>query len=81
MLNLEVQTGLSQEEVTDRIRKFFGKGGLGLSITEDSPPCLTFEGGGGYVSASICAEGPKTKVRLVTQEWEHQIKEFASTLK
>jgi hypothetical protein len=77
MINLEVKTKLSQEEVVKRLKKFFGKGGLGLDITEESPQCLNFEGGGGYVTATLCLEEGKTRIDLVTQEWDHQVKEFA----
>jgi hypothetical protein len=80
MLNLEVTTKLSRDEVSKRARDFFGKGGLGLEAADKDPLCLSFEGGGGYVTATMCAEGNKTKVTLVTQEWEYQVKEFASSL-
>ena len=80
MLNLEVTTKLSQGEVIQRLKTFFGKGGLGLDLTEEAPQCLTFEGGGGHVTATICSEEGKIRVNLVTQEWENQIKKFASGL-
>jgi len=80
MLNLEVKTKLSTEEVTKRARRFFGKGGLGLEVSEENPQCLSFEGGGGYVTATLCSEGDKTRVTLVTQEWDFQVKEVASSL-
>jgi hypothetical protein len=80
MINLEVKTKLSQEEVVKRLKKFFGKGGLGLDIREETPQCLNLEGGGGYVTATLCLEGAKTRIDLVTQEWDHQVKEFASSL-
>jgi hypothetical protein len=80
MLNLDVKTKLSHEEVMKRIKKFFGKGGLGLDVTEEAPQCLTFEGGGGHVTATLCPEEGKTRINLVTQEWENQVKKFASSL-
>jgi hypothetical protein len=80
MLNLEVRTRLSQEETSQQLKKFFGKGGMGLEITEETPQCLTFEGGGGYVTASLCPDEGKTRVTLVTQEWDYQVKKFASGL-
>jgi hypothetical protein len=80
MLNLDVKTKLSQEEVMKRIKKFFGKGGLGLDVTEEAPQCLTFEGGGGHVTATLCPEEGKIRINLVTQEWENQVKKFASSL-
>jgi hypothetical protein len=81
MLNLEVKTKLAPEEVGKRLRQFFEKGGLGLEISEESPYCLNFTGGGGYVNATLCVEEGKTRVNLVTQEWEFQVKEFAEQLK
>ncbi len=80
MLNLEVKTKLTQNEVVQRLKKFFGKGGLGLDITEEGPQCLSFEGGGGHVTATICQEQDRTRINLVTQEWELQVKKFASDL-
>jgi hypothetical protein len=80
MLNLDVKTKLSQEEVVKKLKNFFGKGGLGLDITEEAPQCLTFEGGGGHVTATLCPEESKIRINLVTQEWENQVKKFASSL-
>jgi hypothetical protein len=80
MLNLEVKTKLSQEEISQQLKKFFGKGGLGLELREETPQCLTFGGGGGYVTASLCPEEGKTRITLVTQEWDYQVKKFASSL-
>ena len=80
MINLEVRTKLKQEEVMDRLKKFFGKGGLGLEIVEEAPQCLTFEGGGGHVTATVCPEEGKTRINLVAQEWDSQVKKFASSL-
>lgn len=80
MLNLEVKTKLNQQEVIERLKRFFGKGGLGLEIAEETPQCLTFDGGGGHVTATLCAEEGKTRVNLVSQEWDSQVKKFASGL-
>ena len=80
MINLEVKTKLSEKELGERLKKFFGKGGLGLKVCDDTPQCLSFEGGGGYVTANISTDEGKTRVTLVSQEWEHQVKEFAAGL-
>jgi len=80
MLNLEVKTKLSQEETVQRLKKYFGKEGLGLEITEETPQCVNFEGGGGHVTATICLEGDKTRIDLVTKEWDYQVKKFVSNL-
>jgi hypothetical protein len=80
MINLESKTRLSSEEVIKRLKKFFGKEGQGMELTEDSSQCVTFSGGGGYVTATVCADEGKTRINLVTQEWEYQAKEFLSSL-
>jgi hypothetical protein len=80
MINLDVRTKLKHREVIDRLKKFFGKGGLGLEVTEEGPQCLSFRGGGGYITATLCPEGEKIRVNLLTQEWEIQVKKFASSL-
>jgi hypothetical protein len=80
MLNLERKTKLSQEEVLKKLKQFFGKGGLGLELSDEAPQCLTFIGGGGYVTATLCSEEDRTRVNLVTQEWDYDVKEFASSL-
>jgi hypothetical protein len=80
MLKLEIRTRKSPEQVIQKLKGFFGEGGLGLDLKEDTPSCLTFEGGGGHVSASVCEERGETRVDLVTQEWDFQVKEFSSRL-
>jgi hypothetical protein len=80
MINLERSTKLSTDEVMKRLKKYFGKGGQGLEVSEENSSCITFSGGGGYVNATVCSEEGKTKVNLVTQEWEYQVKEFLSQL-
>jgi hypothetical protein len=80
MTNLDIRTKWKQEEVIGRLKEFFGKGGLGLEISEEAPQCLTFEGGGGYVTATLCSEEDKTRINLVSQEWDSQVKKFASSL-
>ena len=80
MINLEARTKFTPEQVASSLKKFFGKGGLGLELTEDAPQCLTFEGGGGYVTATFYLEEGKTRINLVAQEWDYQVKEFVSGL-
>jgi hypothetical protein len=80
MINIEGATKLSQEEAIERLKKYFGKGGHGLEITDEQPSCLTFSGGGGSVIATVSGEGGKTRVNLVAQEWEYQAREFISQL-
>ena len=80
MINLEGKTKLAPEEALKRLKKYFGKGGQGLEVTEENPSCLSFSGGGGYVNATVCLEEGKTKVNLVAQEWEYQARQFISQL-
>lgn len=80
MINLEVETKLSVEEASKRLKSFFGKGGLGLDIVEETTECLNFAGSGGFVNAVICPAEGKTKIELQSQEWEIQVNEFASNL-
>jgi hypothetical protein len=37
MLNLERRTKLSQEDVLQKLKQFFGKGGLGLELSDEKP--------------------------------------------
>ena len=80
MINLEAKTRLTPEQVASSLKKFFGEGGLGLELTEESPQCLTFEGGGGYATANFCRDEGKTRITLATQEWDYQVKEFVADL-
>ena len=80
MINLEARTKLTPEQLASSLKKFFGKGGLGLELTEEAPLCLTFEGGGGYVTATFCLDEGKTRINLAAQEWDYQVKEFVSGL-
>ena len=80
MINLEIKTGLTVEETRKRLKAFFGKDGLGLDIKEDSDDCLNFEGSGGFVNAVTCIDEGKTKIELSSQEWDKQVKDFASHL-
>ena len=44
MIYLEAKTKLTSEEVANRLKKFFGKGGLGLELTEDAPSVSPLKG-------------------------------------
>lgn len=78
MINLEIETNLSQKDACNAVKSYFGTGGLGLQLDQEGPDCLSFTGGGGFVNASICcpSEG-KTKIELKSKEWDQQVKAFA----
>jgi len=76
MLKLDVKTRLSEEQLKQRTKSFF-KDDLGLNITAEASDCVTFAGGGGYVTASFSRDQEATLVELETREWEEQAKQFA----
>ena len=80
MLRMEAHSKLPAGRVAEKLKSFFGNGGLGLELSEESPGCLTFQGGGGYVTATLCTEKHKTRIDLVTQEWDYDVKKFVSEL-
>jgi hypothetical protein len=80
MLKLEVTARCSREKAIEALKSYFGKGGVGLELTEETPECLTFEGGGGFVTASVCPGDGQTRIDLQTQEWDYQVRKFSSSL-
>jgi len=80
VIKIAKQTGLAPEEVIDRASKFFGKGGAGLEEKERNSCCISFEGGGGYVSIAIYDEEKHRMVEIESREFEYQAKRFLETL-
>jgi hypothetical protein len=80
VLSLEVRTSLSMEEIGERLKHFFGMGALGLALNEDGPGRMTFEGGGGHVTADFRAEAGKTRLKIVTSGWAVPVKKFIDKL-
>ena len=81
MLNMEVKSTLPPEKIIKKLKGYFGQGGLGLNLEDESSQCLSFHGGGGYVTATLCPDGKETRIDFISQEWEVQVKNFASDLK
>jgi hypothetical protein len=79
MLSVEYRSSLEPEEIIQRLKVYFGRD-LGLELTEEKPGCLTFEGGGGFVTASLREEKQKTKVEIVTRQWDQKVRDFVSRL-
>ncbi|OGO23430.1 MAG: hypothetical protein A2144_05465 [Chloroflexi bacterium RBG_16_50_9] len=77
MLRLTAKTRLKPEEVMKKALDFFGAGGCGLKVAEQSNTCASFEGASGSVFITACSDGKRTKVDMETMEWEYQVKEFA----
>jgi len=81
MMRLEHRSKLSREQVLQQLKHNFGEGGLGLEPKEETAACVTFEGGGGYVAASLCEDKGGTRVDIVSQEWDYHVKNFISNLR
>ncbi len=80
MLTIVTKTRLSPEEAIKRAVEFFGPGGYGLEIKEQSTDCAYFEGSGGGVDVTVCAEEKGTSVELESREWDFQVREFIGKL-
>ncbi len=81
MLKLNVRTKSKPEVVVKKALEFFGQGGFGLKVIEQSDTCAYLEGGGGRIDITACADDKGTSVDLETREWEYQVKEFARKIK
>jgi hypothetical protein len=80
MLKMEAKTKLSPEEIVKRAIAFFGPGGYGLEVEEQSAGYVCLEGGGGVVEVTALAQAKGTSVELVSREWDYQVKEFFGTI-
>ena len=82
MIVMSKNTGESPESIIEKAAKYFGEGGLGLREVERGRLCISFEGGGGYVTISYEAsnQGKDAAVDVQTREWDFHAKEFLATL-
>lgn len=76
MARYGVETNKSPEEVIQKAVDYFGAEGLGLSVISEDQCCVTFEGGGGYVSVAASQEEDNSTVELETREWDYHVKKF-----
>jgi hypothetical protein len=76
MLKIATKTKLSPEETIKHAVEFFGPGGYGLKVIEQSSDYIRLEGGGGGVEITACAEGKGSSVELLSREWDYQVREF-----
>jgi hypothetical protein len=70
------ETGKKPEQIVQQAKTFFGKGGIGLDITEEEKCCLRFVGGGGHVHIVLDETTEPMTVTLETREWDYQVKQF-----
>jgi hypothetical protein len=80
MLRMSKETKLSAEEIISLASDFFRKEGVGLEEKSRNSCCISFEGGGGYVSVTVGEGGSKQSVDVETREWEYHAKEFLGKL-
>jgi hypothetical protein len=80
MLRMTVKTKLKPEEVVRRAVNFFGPGGHGLEVANESAGYVCLEGGGGVVEVIASGEAKGASVELVSREWDYQVKEFLDNI-
>ena len=73
-------TKLKPQDALEKAITYFGPGGLGLEVCEQSPCSVDFTGGGGHVTVIASSEGQGTTVELETREWDYQVKEFMRSI-
>jgi hypothetical protein len=81
MLSIETTSKLGPEEVIKRAKEFFGPGGYGLELREETPGYLEFQGGGGGVGVNAVAKDKGSTVSFESREWDYQVKEFLGKIK
>ena len=49
-------------------------------MDEESTECFDFSGSGGFVNVTVCPAEKKTRIQLLSQEFEYHIKKFAEKM-
>jgi hypothetical protein len=80
MLRMSVKTKLKPDEVVRRAVNFFGPGGHGLEVANESAGYVCLEGGGGVVEVIASGEAKGASVELVSREWDYQAREFLGNI-
>ena len=80
MMRLTATSKLTPEEVMKRAKRFFGQGGYGLSVTDETPTSICLAGGGGMVEIVACDKAKGASVELASREWNAQVKEFIDVI-
>ena len=80
MLRISTITKMSPQEAIKKAVSFFGVGGYGLEVKEETSSYAYFEGGGGGVEVTACAEEKGTSVELISREWDYQVREFINKI-
>jgi hypothetical protein len=80
MIRMTAKSKLKPDEIIKRAVNFFGPGGYGLGVKEQTSGYVCLEGGGGVVEVIASAEGKGASVELVSREWDYQVKEFLGNI-
>ena len=70
------RTRQTPEKAIQEATAFFGEGGLGLDIVEQSPCCVSFQGGGGHIAITANTRDKETTLELETREWDYPVQQF-----
>ena len=76
MTKMGATTKLRRAAAIKRAVGFLGPNGYGLEIKNQAADGGYFEGGGGGVDVTACAEEKGTSVELESREWDYQVREF-----
>ena len=76
MLRIGTDTKLTPEDAVKKAVDFFGPKGYKLKITQQTATSVNFEGGGGFIELTASADKPRTKVEIMSREWDFQVNEF-----
>jgi hypothetical protein len=80
MLNISTKTKITPAEAINKVINYFGPNGYKLKIVEQTSTSVSFEGGGGSVTATACQSDNKTTLDFLSVEWDYQVKEFIKAL-
>jgi hypothetical protein len=81
MLNISTKTKITPEEAIHKVIDYFGPNGYKLKIVKQTSTSVSFEGGGGSVTATACQGESKTTLDFISVEWDYQVKEFIEALR
>lgn len=77
LLRMGKKTSESKEAVLKKAVVFFGVGGTGLQLVQQSDNLVRLTGGGGHVQVEVTplADG-RSEIDIQTRDWEHDVKRF-----
>ena len=76
MIRIAKNTRLAREEIIHRAAEYFGENGVGLSETCRTRCTISFEGTGGYLSATIIEKEAERLVEVESREFEYFAERF-----